>query len=418
MFLRILRKSFSRRKGKIAIAIIAVIIGAAIPSALLMVSMDVTEKVNLEFRKFGANLLLVPKSDTIEVGIGNINFGSVTDQRYINETDLYKIKTISWSKNILGYAPQLYQVAKAETEDDAQNVVLVGTWFQKDTYLEDGTVFRTGVKKINGWWHVKGMWVTDIDDNSTMPEINECMIGTDVSEKLGLKLDDELVVKYRERPDDEKNETSARLKVVGIITSGGSEDNYIYTDLSLAQVLTGRENKVHTVQVSALCTGCPVEDFAVEIEAEMPYVEGKTVKQLTGAEMSLLGKIEEMMFLVSIVALLASALGVFTTMTTSVIERQKEIGLMKSIGAENRKIAALFLTEAAIIGIIGGVLGYYIGIELAQFIGMRVFDSSISPRLIVLPIIIGISLFITLFASALPVRRAVKIEPVVVLRGE
>ena len=134
--------------------------------------------------------------------------------------------------------------------------------------------------------------------------------------------------------------------------------------------------------------------------------------------MSILGKIENMMFLVTIVALLASALGVMTTMTTSVIERKKEIGLMKSVGAENKRIVLLFLSEATIIGTIGGILGFVVGSILAQFIGLSVFDTSITLRLEIIPIAIGISIGVSLLASILPVRRAVKVEPAIVLRGE
>ncbi len=411
MFFRILRKSLSKRKGKIAIAVVAVIMGAAIVSALLTVSLDVTEKVNYEFRKFGANLLVVPESDTIDVGIGNVGFGAVTEQRYINESDLYKIKTISWQENVLGYAPFLYQVVNVEANEQDQRVVLVGTWFERITELQDGTPFKTGVKKINTWWEVQGSWIDSENDTESS------MIGVTVAEKLGLGIGDHFTIKYRESYDV-TNETTHNLKVVGIVTTGGSEDNQIFVNLQVAQYLTKRPDKVHTVQVSALCTACPVDTFAKEIEEKIPYVDARTVKQLTSMEMSVLGKIEDMMFLVTIVALLASALGVTTTMTTSVIERQREIGLMKSIGAENRRIASLFLTEAAIIGATGGMIGYLIGLILAQLIGMSVFNSLVSPRLIVFPIVMSISIAVALLASALPVRRAVKIVPVVVLRGE
>ena len=99
MFLRILRKSLLKRKSRIVIAIVSVIMGAAVATALLSVSLDVSEKVGVEFRKYGANLLVVPKSYTIEVGFPGVDFGSVTEQRYINESDLWKIKTIFWGNN-------------------------------------------------------------------------------------------------------------------------------------------------------------------------------------------------------------------------------------------------------------------------------------------------------------------------------
>ena len=418
MFVRILRKSLSKRKSRIAIAVISVIMGAAIATALLSVSLDVSEKVGYEFRKYGANLMVVPKSDTIEVGFPGVDFGSVTEQNYINESDLWKIKTIYWRNNVLGFAPFLYQVVTVGEGLDEQNVVLAGTYFNKDIEIiepyssNDPPIFNTGVQTISPWWEITGNWIEDQNDTTSS------MVGINVAEKLNLEIGDSFTIGYYENYEDINNKTVYNLTVEGIVETDGNEDSQIFVNLQVVQSLTGRIDKVHMVQVSALCNQCPVDTFAAEIEEQLPYAEARTVKQLVSAEMSILGKIEDMMFLVTIVALLASALGVMTTMTTSVIERQKEIGLMKSVGAEDKRIVSLFLSEAAIIGGIGGILGYIIGIVLAQFIGLSVFNTSITPRLEVIPIAMGISIGISLLASALPVRRATKIEPAIVLRGE
>ncbi|UCE13918.1 MAG: ABC transporter permease [Candidatus Heimdallarchaeota archaeon] len=392
---------------------IAIIMGASIPSAMLNVSLDINEKIGAEFRKFGANLLVVPKSDTIEIGIGDISLSSVKDQQYINESDIYKIKTINWSKNVFGYAPFLYQVvsAKAKTNGEEQQVVLTGTWFEKNISLEEGEIFTTGVRKINSWWwNVEGEWIEDIE---TISDTIYCMIGKSVAEKLSLNLGDEIEVTYRETVQ----ETTKNLTVVGIITSGGSEDNHIFVPLLVAQSLTNRENRVHTVQVSALCIGCPIETIADEIETKISYIEAKTILQMTNAEMNVLEKIQMMLALITIIALLATILGVSTTLTTSVLERRTEIGLMKSIGAEDRKIGALFFAESSIIGLLGGFFGFLIGIVGAQFVGILVFDSLVTPQVIVLPIVLGISLLVSLLASLVPVKRAMGIEPMIVLRG-
>lgn len=418
MFLRILRKSLSKRKSRIAIAVISVIIGAAIATALLSVSFDITEKVGYEFRKYGANLMVAPQSDTIEVGFPGVDFGSVTEQRYINESDLWKIKTIYWRNNVLGFTPLLYQVVRVGEDVNEQNVVLVGTYFNKDVEIiepyssEDPPVFNTGIQTISPWWTVEGSWIED--SNDTMSS----MVGFNVAEKLGLEIGDTYIIRYNENDEDLFNESIYTLSVTGIVTTEGHEDNQIFVNLHVAQDISARQDKVHTVQVSALCNACPVDTFAQEIEEKIPYAEARTVKQLVSAEMNILGKIENMMFLVTIVALLASALGVMTTMTTSVIERQKEIGLMKSIGAENKKIIALFFSEAAIIGVIGGIVGFIVGVVISQFIGMSVFNMLITPRFEIIPIVLLISVFVALFASVIPVRRAVKVEPAVVLRGE
>jgi putative ABC transport system permease protein len=418
MFLRILGKSILKRKSRIAIAVISVTIGAAIATALLSVSFDVSQKVGIEFRKYGANLMVVPKSDTIDVGFPGVQFGSVTEQRYINESDLWKIKTIQWRNNVLGFAPFLYQVVSVGEGTQKQNVVLAGTYFDKDVVIlkpyspNDKPMFITGIQKISPWWSVNGSWIQDQNDTTS------AMIGIKVAETLHLRIGDSFTVHYDEYAGDSINETNHNLTVVGIIETDGFEDSQIFVNLQVAQDLTNRPGKIHTIQVSALCNACPVDAFAEEIQANIPYVEARSVKQLASAEMDILGKIQNMMFLITIIGLIASALGVMTTMITSVIERQKEIGLMKSVGAENKKIVALFLSEAAIIGVIGGILGYIIGIILAQFIGFSVFSMSITPHFEIIPISIGISIGVALLASIFPVRRAVNVEPAIVLRGE
>ncbi len=391
MLLRILVKSISKRKNRVAIAIVAVVMGASITGALVTTSMNVKEKVGLEFRQYGANILLVPRTENIPISIGDVDYGSVTEQRYVEQSDLSKINDISWSKNILGYVPYLYSVVSVGD----QKAVLSGVWFDQ-------------IKKISPWWDLRGSWIGDRNDTRS------AIIGIGISEILEVDLGDELTVSF----NDTVNETAHTLNVVGIVSTGSSEDNQIFVTLSLAQDITGLEGKVSTVQVSALCTGCPVEVIAGEIEEQIPYVQAKSVKQMVRAEMEILGKIEELMIMIAVVALLASALGVMTTMTTSVVERTKEIGMMKAIGAENKKIASLFFLEALIIGLVGGVLGYIAGLGVAQFIGMSVFNSSVSPRLSVLPLVVGISVGITVLASAIPVRRAMTIEPAKVLRGE
>ena len=418
MFLRILRKSLLKRKSRIAIAIISVMIGAAIATALISVSLDVGEKVGLEFRKYGANLMVIPYSDTISVGFPGVDFGSVTEQRYINETDLWKIKTIYWRNSVMGFTPLLYQVVSVDNGENRHPVVLAGTYFNTTIIIHepyspyDDPLFVTGIENINPWWTVNGSWISDQNDTTS------AMIGKKVAKTLNLTIDDSFTIYYDEYVGDAIDEVNHTLTVVGIIETEGHEDDQIFVNLHVAQTLTNRPGKVHTVQVSALCNACPVEEFAMEIEEVIPYVHGKTLRQLAYAEMGVLAKVENMMLLITIIALIASAVGVMTTMMTSVIERQKEIGLMKSIGAENRKIIALFLSEAAIIGVLGGIMGYIIGFIISQVIGTSSFSTAITPRFEIILLSVVISVGVSLLASILPIRRAVKIEPAIVLRGE
>jgi putative ABC transport system permease protein len=388
--------------------------GASMASALLTTSYSINEKLANEFRQFGANIMVLPKSETIDVGLPGLSLGSITEQRYINESTLWKIKKIqNWSANVLGFAPFLYQVVSAEYGGAAKQAVLTGTYFshpQPEIRNGDGSPWTTGLKSIAAYWDVKGKWV-DRDGDTT-----GAMVGATVAERLGLGLGSSFGVNYT---DPETKEVRARqLEVAGIVTTGGNEDNQIYVNLEVAQELSARPDKVHTVQVSGLCFRCPAEVIAQEIEYVLPDVDAKSVRQLVKSENVIMMRLENMMGLVTAIALGASALGVMTTMTTSVIERRREIGLMKAIGSTNSTIGALFLAEAAIIGLLGGVIGYVVGYFLAELIGQSVFGSAVVPVLIVIPMTMAISVAVAVSAGLVPVRRALKIEPAAVLRGD
>jgi len=418
MFVQLLRKSILRRKSRFAMGIASVLIGAAVVTALLTVSLGVGDQVGQEFTKYGANLILQPQSNTIEIGLPGINMGSVTEQKYINESDLWMIKTIQYRANVLGFAPFLYQMVTVGDGPSAQEAVMAGTYFNKTIQIiqpvspQDPSEFTTGIADVSSWWKVTGNWITDQNDTTS------AMVGSNVAQKLNLTVGDSFKVSYAGAQNSSASTNVKELKVAGIVESGGAEDNQIFANLSVAQDLSSRPGKVDTVQLSALCVRCPVEDIASEIQGKLPGVVGTTIKQLTNAEMGMLEKYQSMMAFVTAVALLASTMGIFTTMTASVAERRKEIGLMKSIGAENRSIASLFLAEATLIGLIGGITGYGVGIVLAQFIGLSVFSTTIPLKWEVLAVVIPIAIGVSLLASALPVRRATAVEPAIVLRGE
>lgn len=390
MLFRILRKSISKRKSKIAIAVIAVVVGISVITALVNVSFGVREKIGNKARAYGANILLVPKTESIPIVVSDIEYGSVSEQNYIDENDLSKIETIEEHKRILGYAPYLYGIVRI----GEQKAVLTGTWLDQ-------------VKKISPWWEVEGSWI----ENRT--DYTNSMLGISIAQKLNLSIGNTFTIAY----NDTKNETSYLLYIVGIVNTGGSEDNQIFVTLDFAQEITKRPDKVSSVQVSALCHDCPTEIVAAQIEEKIPNIEAKSVKQAVMAEMSILNAVEQLMFLVAAIALLTSALGVMMTMTTSVIERKREIGLMKALGAENKKIAFLFLSESVFIGVLGGLLGYGTGIMLAELIAKNVFGTQVSLEFIVFPVALSIAVGISALASVLPVKRAISIEPAVVLRG-
>ncbi len=386
MFARMLFKSLKNRRTRIAIAVLAVLLGASLVSALTSVSLDARGKAGKELRSYGANILLLPRSTSLEVGTGGLDFGSVSEQNFIPEASLPSLQSDEMASNLAGYASYLYGVAKVA----GQKVVLAGTRF--------GDVHR-----VSPWWQITGNWP---EDNQT----SYALVGSEAARKLGLQVGSTFEASYDGRLQ--------KLTVAGVVDTGATEDSQIFVSLPAAQELLNKTGLVSLVQVSTLTDRQPVAATASQIEKQVPEVRAKVIGQIAEAEAGVLSKIELLMAIVAILVLFASALTVVSTMTTTVLERTKEIGLLKALGAGKRRIALLFLSEAATIGVFGGLLGYLVGILIAQFIGQQVFGSAISFQPVVLPLSLIVALGVTILASVIPVKRAVDIDPVITLRGE
>ena len=405
-------RSLVRRKARTALAVLAVIVGAAVATSMLTISDSLYDRLAREFWSFGANIVVLPDSDSIETGLPGVAFGTVTDQGFIKDADLWHIKKIGkYSPNVLGYAPFLYQVVTVTASGGGRSMqaALAGTYF---AHVEPNVsaTWTTGLQYIASWWDVEGKWVSG--DNDTAG----AMVGATAAAKLGLQPGSAFSVNY----SNPATRHSARrdLVVRGIVRTGGYEDDQIFVNLAVAQELSARPGQVHAVYVSALCSACPAEEIAKDIQMAMPAVRAKSVRQLVTSESSVLSKLDNLMLLVSAAALAASILGVMTALTSGVIERQREIAVMKAVGAGKWRIASLFMTEAAAMGLTGGVAGYAAGLGLAGLIGERVFGASAAFSPSALLLCLGLSVAVAVAGSALPVRRALRIRPAVVLRGD
>lgn len=408
MWFRILKGSFYHQRRFIALILLSTVMGASIISALLAVSTEVSGKVATELRKYGANILVEPKAG----------------QDYLRAEELPKIKSVFWRHNIIGFVPYLYGIVQAGSTKKPMKVVLTGTWFKKSILQSDGSRFQTGLQTMAPGWELKGDWASDKGDTA--------MVGSSLARKLGLKTGDKLRLSLREQSLD--------LKVAGIISSGSFEDDQVFITLSAAQLLLGTPDKVSRVMVSAVTV--PMDDFgrrdpklmsrreydkwyctayapsvARQIEEALTGSKVRPVWRVVEAEGKILNKLKLVIGLLVAMAVVASALAVATTMMTNVLKRQEEIGLMKAIGADSAQISFLFMVEGSVLGLSGGLLGYGLGFLLARYIGQTVFGAAFEVKLILLPIALLSSLSVTLLGSLIPLKRAQKLEPGLILRG-
>ncbi|MCL5318946.1 MAG: ABC transporter permease [Thaumarchaeota archaeon] len=377
------------RRGRVAIAILAVTVGATLAASLLTVSIGVEGAAEKELRGYGANILVTPKDAVLQVGSGSLGFGSVAGGKLLSEDSLKAIGSIVPKDSLVGYTPYLFSIAKV----GPNTVVVAGTGLDE-------------VRKVNPWWRVEGggKW---IENQSSLTEV---MVGKNLVEKLGAKQDEVLTIS--------RDGSSVKVKVVGIVSTGGSEDNQIIGTLRLAQTLAGEPGSVHLVWVSVLAQRGDLERFAQMIEQQVPGSEAKTISQMVQSEEVVLSRMQFVMILVTLLVLSASGLGVMCTMSTSIMERRQEIGLLKALGAEDRRISLLHFTEASLIGLAGGVAGYIVGTVLAALIGLQIYGAVLPPQPSILLVTVLISLGLVWIASIVPVRSALRVESAVVLRGE
>jgi len=420
MFVRLVYESFRRQKRRKVLAGAAITLGVTVATAMIAVATDIGDKINRELRTIGANLVVTPQEDSLDVEIGGVNLKPPTDGAFLNEADLPNIKGIFWHNNITGFAPMLPVIVRVEHDGKPQDVTLLGTYFAKQlSYGKDQ--FTTGVRSTHPWWKVSGAWP---DDNS-----QNVLAGERLASRLNAHSGDELTVANRD------------LKVSGILSTGGAEDDEIVTPLALAQQILGRPGAVRRVYVSALtkpedafgrrdpksmsgavydrwyCTPYP-QAIALQLTEAMSHSHAEQIRQVSQNEGAVLTRIEGLIFLITLAALFASALAVSAAMATAIFERRAEVGLMKALGAGKLAVATVFFAEAALLALIGGLAGFAVGSILARQIGQSIFNSQISIPPVLLPVILAIAVIVTFAGSATAIRRAVGLDPVFALRGE
>lgn len=410
MLLRILKKSFLNRPKATMLLLLSITMGAAVATAFLGIYGEISHKMALELRSYGANILVEPAAGAEE--------GALLD-----EADLKKIKTVFWKYNITGFAPYLYGIVELEAKGKKERGVVSGTWFAKNLEVEGEGPSTQGIRVIAPWWDVAGQWPQTAD---------EAIVGISLAKRLGLKPGSEVVAT--------KNGKTQLFRISGVVTTGGYEEEQLHAPLATVQGLLGKEGHVSRVLVSALTV--PMDEFgyrdpmamnkleyekwyctayvtsvAKNVEEVMTGSRAKPIWQIAGAEGSLLKKFNLMMILLTSLALAASAIAVSTSLMASMAERRTEIALMKTLGADRFQVILIYLGEILLVSLIGGLFGYLLGDQLAELISGTVFSSKIKSPLWLFPTAILAAFAVAVAGSVAPLRKALLIKPVQVLKG-
>ncbi len=416
MIFRALRRQMSKR----LLVAVTIFLGASLTTSMFAVMLDVGDKIKQELGSYGANIQVLPKGAAVISDMYDVD----TDQAQgaLREDELPKLKTIFWAYNIEDFAPFLETHANVGGED----MKVQGTWFHNTIDLPTGEDVTTGLQGMRDWWQVEGQWASDF---------GEAMVGSSVAKKNGWSVGDQIEIS--------SDKGTSSLKIAGIYTAGSDEDRTMYIPLSEAQKLSDRPGQVGKIEVRALttpdnelasraardpstlsleewetwyCTAY-VSSISYQIEEVMTNADAKAVRQIADTEGVILDKTQMIMTMVAGFAMIAAALGIANLVTASVMERSKEIGLMKALGARNGSIIGLILTETLVVGLIGGGLGFFAGVGLAQLVGHLVFGSAITIRPVVAPLMALIILLTVVIGCIPSIHSMLKLTPTQVLHG-
>jgi putative ABC transport system permease protein len=378
MFWRLLWKLLRGSSGRLVVAILALVSGAMVISALLNLEFDIERKLTQEFRMLGANLVISPGHDTQVTG--------AAPSALMNESEAFAAIQNLKDPAVVASVPFLYIVERA----DDTPVVVAGT------KLED-------LPKLEPSWRIEGQWTSSHENQ--IP----CVVGRNVAQQLQLALNSQLHLSYLGK--------STQVTVVGIVDAGGAEDNQVFLQLPEVQGFAGLPGQISLVQLSVRGTAKSISDYAARLANALPANEVRPIRQVTEAEGDLLNRIRLLIVSMVLLILMLTALCVLATMAALAMERRQDVGLMKALGGSIARIVALFMAEVGVLGAAGGFVGAILGIELSRWMGQRVFGTAISARWEIFPLTIALMVAVAL-AGALPLRLLGKVKPAVIFRGE
>ena len=382
MFWRILRRLLGANRGRLFVMLLALGAGAAVTAALLNLQVDAKRRLTTEFRTFGPNVLILPK--------GSSASGSET----LAESVIHSVP-VNVSSGRVTVMSYLYIVANISAAQSGKSVTAVVAGSNPF-----GIVSVTALSSATP--------ATSPNGPAPSPE-RVCVAGTRFAQQVGAQQDAELVLTSGDHSDS--------CRVANLRQTGGPEDDRVEIGLRAAQRLADLPGRISMVELTVPGTPGEIQNYIADLRNRIPEAEVRAIRQFTEGEAKIYNRISGLLTATVGIVLLLTALCVMAAMTNVAIERRMDVGLMKAIGGTTHSVVRLFLTEAALLGLAGGLIGAATGLLVSIGLGKAVFGVAARPRLIVYPVAVGLTMLVAIL-SAFPLRRLASIRPASVFRGE
>ena len=401
--------NLNRRRSKAMFLMLGIAIGVGTVVALATLTRSIQDEIGGQLDRFGANILVLPHSSTLSLDYGGVPISGVAfDVNQLTTDDVDRIHQIPYKGRLSAVAPKVLTSADV----NGQKVVLAGVDFKNEL-------------KLRRWWRVEG---------STPGTDSDVLIGFDAATALGLITSEATPAAtkmsgahHANTSEDQFQLSVNRIKIAGvdhhvsgvIRATGGPEDKMIFGKLAHVQNLSKREGQIDAIEVSALCKDCPVDEIVGQIREKLPHAKVSAIQQAVKARMEMVQRLARFSTVVSVVVLLIAMLMILTSMTSSVVERTREFGVLRAIGFRKLHIIHGLMLEVIAIGAFGGAIGWIIGIG-GSWIAMPYFtEVSSTPEIrpAVLAIAVITSIAVSVAASLYPVARASRMDPADAVRS-
>ncbi len=378
MFVRMLVRAAILRRGRAVSALFAMVVAAAVATAMLNLYVDVQAKLRREFRNYGANIVLVAKDGTS-----------------LPADALAKVDSLTAGKGIA--APFGMIVARTQ---DGQPIVVAGTDFER-------------VKQLDKWWKVSN-WPASGSYREN-PQLSQNQGQVAHPGLVGVRAMSAVSKKGKDF-DLSFQGKSLHVTPAGTVQTGAAEDSRIYISLDDFTQWTGVQPS--TIEVAASGSPEEVSGMMNQLARAIPAADVRPVRKIMEGEARVLGKTRATLLAAAALIILTAALCVLSTLMGWVFDRRRDFAIMKALGASGRLLNGFFAAEAAALGATGALIGFVLGIGIAAWIGRANFHASVVPRFGVLPIVLAGSMLVTLLSAILPISLLRRVQPAVILRGE